>query len=73
MLLKSLVYPKENLTTINESTTLQEALDILEGTGFRCVPILDESIKFSEAISTKCIFTGTRQMAATWISQSLIC
>lgn len=43
MLLKSLVYPKDNLTTINESTTLQEALDILEGTGFRCVPILDES------------------------------
>lgn len=43
MLLKSLVYPKENLTTITESTTLQEALNILEETGFRCVPILDES------------------------------
>lgn len=43
MLLESLVYPKEDLTTITESTTLQEALDILEGTGFRCVPILDES------------------------------
>lgn len=43
MLLESLVYPKENLTTITESATLQEALDILEKTGFRCVPILDES------------------------------
>ncbi|GCF94012.1 hypothetical protein NRIC_19030 [Enterococcus florum] len=43
MLLKSLVYLKEELTTITESATLQEALDILEETGFRCVPILDES------------------------------
>ncbi|MBO1308323.1 CBS domain-containing protein [Enterococcus sp. 669A] len=43
MLLESLVYPKKDLTTITESATLQEALDILEETGYRCVPILDES------------------------------
>lgn len=73
MLLKSLVYPKENLTTINESTTLQEALDILEGTGFRCVPILDESDQIFEAISTKCIFTGTKQMVAICLFLLLIC
>nr|DAM13411.1 MAG TPA: hypothetical protein [Caudoviricetes sp.] len=31
------------------------------------------AIKFSEAISTRCTFTGTKQMAATWIYQSLTC
>lgn len=45
MLLKTLVLKKKDLTTVNESCTLQEALDILEDSGFRCVPILDESGK----------------------------
>ncbi|MCJ0578504.1 CBS domain-containing protein, partial [Enterococcus cecorum] len=43
MLLKSMVYKKENLTTVKETNTLREALDILEESGFRCVPILDET------------------------------
>lgn len=43
MLLKSLVKPKERLTTIREDATLEEALKILEDSGFRCVPILDET------------------------------
>ena len=30
MLLKSMVYKKENLTTVKETNTLREALDILE-------------------------------------------
>ncbi|EGO6146831.1 CBS domain-containing protein, partial [Enterococcus faecalis] len=45
MLLKSVVIKKDNLTTVNESCTLEEALSILEDSGYRCVPILDESGK----------------------------
>lgn len=45
MLIKSLCIPKQNLTTVNEDVTLQEAIDILEDSGYRCVPILDESGK----------------------------
>lgn len=43
MLLKSVVIKKKNLTTVSESCTLEEALNILEDSGYRCVPILDES------------------------------
>ncbi|AVL00524.1 cyclic di-AMP binding protein CbpA [Pediococcus inopinatus] len=43
MLLKSLVKPKERLTTVREDAILEEALKILEDSGFRCVPILDET------------------------------
>lgn len=43
MLIKSLVLKKEFLTTVKETVTLEEALKILEDSGFRCVPILDES------------------------------
>lgn len=43
MLIKSLVLKKQFLTTVQESVTLAEALQILEDTGFRCVPILDET------------------------------
>lgn len=43
MLIKSLCIPKKNLTTVKESATLQEAIDILEKSGYRCIPILDES------------------------------
>ena len=45
MLIKSLVYKKDYLTTVNEKATLAEALKILEDSGFRCVPILDDSGK----------------------------
>lgn len=38
-----MVYKKENLTTVKETNTLKEALAILEESGFRCVPILDET------------------------------
>lgn len=43
MLIKSLCIPKKSLTTVKESATLQEAIDILEKSGYRCIPILDES------------------------------
>ena len=43
MLIRSLAIPKKNLTVVKESATLQEAIDILEESGFRCVPILDET------------------------------
>lgn len=43
MLIKSLCIPKKKLTTVSETVTLQEAIDILENSGFRCVPILDET------------------------------
>ncbi len=45
MLLKTMVYKKQDLTTVNETNTLAEALAILEASGFRCVPILDETGK----------------------------
>ena len=41
MILKEIVKPKSELTTIPETATLEEALDILEASGFRCVPVLD--------------------------------
>ena len=43
MLIKSLCIPKKKLTTVSETVTLQGAIDILETSGFRCVPILDET------------------------------
>lgn len=43
MLIKSLVIKKDYLTTVNEHATLEEALKTLEDSGFRCVPILDDS------------------------------
>jgi CBS domain-containing protein len=43
MLIRSLAIPKRELTIIKESATLQEAIDILEDSGYRCVPILDET------------------------------
>ncbi|KRK47026.1 CBS domain-containing protein [Secundilactobacillus kimchicus] len=43
MLLKSLVKPKERLVTVREDVTLEDALKVLEDSGYRCVPILDET------------------------------
>lgn len=43
MLIRSLAIPKRDLTVVKESATLQEAIDILEESGYRCVPILDET------------------------------
>lgn len=43
MLIRSLAIAKRDLTVVKESATLQEAIDILEESGFRCVPILDET------------------------------
>ena len=45
MILKEIVKPKSELTTISETATLEEALDILESSGFRCVPVLDKTGK----------------------------
>ena len=63
MLIKSLVYKKDYLTTVNEKATLAEALKILEDSGFRCVPILEEP--FSGETFIKCTFTVTSLKAAT--------
>ncbi|KRM94742.1 cystathionine beta-synthase (CBS) domain protein [Lentilactobacillus senioris DSM 24302 = JCM 17472] len=43
MILKSLIKPKDRLTTVTESVTLEEALKVLEDSDYRCVPILDET------------------------------
>lgn len=43
MLIKSLVVKRDYLTTVNEHATLEEALKVLEDSGYRCVPILDDS------------------------------
>lgn len=46
MLIESVCIPKRQLTTVSESCTLEDALTILEKSGFRCVPVLDETGKF---------------------------
>ena len=43
MLIESVCIPKRQLTTVNESCTLEDAITILEKSGFRCIPVLDES------------------------------
>lgn len=45
MILKEIVKPKNELTTIDEGASLTEALSILEDSGFRCVPVLDKTGK----------------------------
>lgn len=45
MLIKQLSKHKDVVETISEDTTLQEAIDLLEANGFRCVPILDKTGK----------------------------
>lgn len=45
MLIKQLTVPKGTVTTISERATLKEAIDLLEHTGFRCIPVLDETEK----------------------------
>ena len=65
MLLKTLIKPKKELTTVKEDCTLEEALHVLEDSGYRCVPILDESGKFSAATSTRCTSIVTNRAAVT--------
>ncbi|WP_057736780.1 cyclic di-AMP binding protein CbpA [Liquorilactobacillus uvarum] len=43
MLFKTLIKQKKDLTTVREDVTLEQALDILEKSGYRCVPILDKT------------------------------
>lgn len=45
MLIKQLSVPKNAVMTVPEKSTLQEAIDLLEETGYRCVPVLDETGK----------------------------
>ncbi len=58
MLIRSLAIPKRDLTIVKESATLQEALDILEESGFRCVPILDETGTLFRGNIYKCTWLG---------------
>lgn len=43
MLIKELSLAKTRVRTVPETVTLEEALEILEEYGYRCVPILDET------------------------------
>lgn len=43
MLIKELSLVKTRVRTVPETVTLEEALELLEEYGYRCVPILDES------------------------------
>lgn len=45
MLIKQLSLPKSMVSTISEEATLAEAINLLEETGYRCVPVLDKSGK----------------------------
>ena len=62
MLLKTLVYKKKDLTTVTETSTLEEALAILESSGYRCVPILDASGNIFRGNIYKCTFIVTKRM-----------
>ncbi|WP_018659716.1 cyclic di-AMP binding protein CbpA [Allofustis seminis] len=44
-MIKQLAVPKSKVRTVPETITLQEAIDLLEEFGYRCVPVLDESGK----------------------------
>lgn len=41
--IKQLAYPKSVVKTVPETCTLEEALELLEEYGYRCVPVLDET------------------------------
>lgn len=43
MLVQSLCIPKHQCVKISETATLREALQTLEETGYRCVPVLDQT------------------------------
>lgn len=43
MNIHSFSIPKEEIVSVNEDTTLQEAIDLMHDYQFRCVPILDKS------------------------------
>lgn len=46
MIIQSVCLPKRQLTTITENETLEKALELLEDSGYRCIPVLDESQKY---------------------------
>lgn len=64
MLIKPLVLKKDFLTTVNEKATLAEALKTLEDSGYRCVPILDDTGTIFRATFIRCTFTATSHKAA---------
>lgn len=43
MIFNSLIKPKASLTTLTEDATLEEALRVLEESGYRCIPVLDST------------------------------
>ncbi|WP_057876053.1 cyclic di-AMP binding protein CbpA [Liquorilactobacillus aquaticus] len=43
MLFKTLIKQKKDLITVREDITLEQALVVLEKSGYRCVPILDKT------------------------------
>lgn len=43
LLFKTLIKRKKDLTTVREDVTLEQALAVLEESGYRCVPILDKT------------------------------
>lgn len=45
MLLKDLCLPKAKITTVSDTITLQQALDTLEESGYRCIPVLADNGK----------------------------
>ncbi len=73
MLLKTLVKPKERLVTVKEDATLEEALKTLEDSGYRCVPILDETGTISAETFTKCTFIVTNHEAVICRCPSQLC
>lgn len=73
MLIRELSLAKTRVRTVPETVTLEEALELLEEYGYRCVPILDETGKIYVVISTACIYTSTNQKVETCLFLLLIC
>ncbi|MBU9723898.1 MULTISPECIES: cyclic di-AMP binding protein CbpA [Bacillaceae] len=67
MKIKYNIIQKENVAHVLETYTVREALEELEESGYRCIPILNETkTKFLGNIYTQDIYRAIVQEALTW-------
>ena len=53
MFIKQIALPKEQLTTVHENATLAEALEIMNHSGFRSIPVVDKDKQIFRGIIYK--------------------
>ncbi|WP_246594644.1 CBS domain-containing protein [Evansella tamaricis] len=67
MKIKYNIIPKENVRFVLETFTVREALEELEESGYRCIPILDETKSFFKGnIYAQDIYRAIVKEAASW-------